>query len=205
MKRFLYICAVLGLVGAVALMQDRAQAQSAKADTAKTAAAKADANAPGPEQAHKMLNTYCFGCHNSKVKSGGLALDVQDLKVAGQNGVVWEKALRKLRGHLMPPPGAPQPPQKTIDTFVGWMETTLDANTKAPKAGFVPVQRLNRTEYVASVKSLLGVEVNEKDILPQDIQVEGFDNVASALTTSPAFLDQYIDAARRIAKKGSVT
>ena len=31
--------------------------------------------------------------------------------------------------------------------------------------------------------------------------MEGFDNIASVLTTSPAFLDQYIDAARRIAKK----
>ncbi len=195
MKRFLYLSAVLGLIGTLALMQDRAFGQ------AKAQAAKAAPTAPGPEQAHAMLNTYCFGCHNSRVKVGGLALDAQDLKLAAQNGEVWEKALRKLRGHLMPPPGAPQPPQKTIDTFVSWMETTLDSNAKGPKAGYVPVQRLNRTEYTASVKSLLGVEVNEKDILPQDIQVEGFDNIASALTTSPAFLDQYIDAARRIAKK----
>ena len=65
----------------------------------------------------------------------------------------------------------------------------------------MPVERLNRTEYAASVKALLGVDVNEKDILPQDIQVEGFDNIASVLTTSPAFLDQYLDAARRVAKR----
>ncbi len=43
--------------------------------------------------------------------------------------------------------------------------------------------------------------MNEKDILPQDVQVEGFDNIASVLSTSPAFLDQYLDAARRVAKK----
>ena len=72
---------------------------------------------------------------------------------------------------------------------------------KVTTAGYVPVERLNRTEYAASVKDLLGVDVNEKDILPQDVQVEGFDNIASVLTTSPAFLDQYLDAARRIAKK----
>ncbi len=59
---------------------------------------------------------------------------------------------------------------------------------------------MNRTEFAASVKALVGVEVNEKEILPQDIQVDGFDNVASALTVSPSFLDQYITAARRIAK-----
>ncbi len=32
--------------------------------------------------------------------------------------------------------------------------------------------------------------------------MDGFDNIAAALTTSPAFLDQYITAARRIAKAG---
>jgi hypothetical protein len=58
------------------------------------------------------------------------------------------------------------------------MEATLDANPGPVTAGHVPIQRLNRTEYVASVKALLGVEV-KKDILPQDIQVEGFDNIAS--------------------------
>ena len=100
----------------------------------------------------------------------------------------------------MPPPGNPQPPQADIDSFTTWMESALDANPGPVTAGYVPVERLNRTEYAASVKTLLGVDVNEKDILPQDVQAEGFDNIASVLTTSPAFLDQYIDAARRIAK-----
>ncbi len=64
----------------------------------------------------------------------------------------------------------------------------------------MPIQRLNRTEYAASVKALVGVEVNAQDILPQDIQVDGFDNIAAALNVSPAFLDQYITAARQVAK-----
>jgi hypothetical protein len=85
------------------------------------------------------------------------------------------------------------------------MENTLDSaagdgHTKSPKAGYVPVQRLNRTEYAASVKALLGVDVNPKEVLPQDVQVEGFDNIAEALSVSPAFLDQYVTAARHIAQ-----
>src|SRR4029434_5060627 len=100
----------------------------------------------------------------------------------------------------MPPPGNPQPPQKDIDSFVTWMESSLDSGVKSPRAGYVPIQRLNRTEYAASVKALVGVDVKEKDVLPQDIQVEGFDNIAAALRVSPAFLDQYVTAARQIAK-----
>jgi mono/diheme cytochrome c family protein len=148
-----------------------------------------------------LLDKYCVTCHNAKLKTGGIAFDKLDLANAPADAATWEKALRKLRGNLMPPPGLPQPPHADVVAFMSWMETTLDTHPKGPTAGYVPVERLNRTEYAASVKSLLGVDVNEKDILPQDIQVEGFDNIASSLTTSPAFLDQYLDAARRIAKK----
>jgi hypothetical protein len=147
-----------------------------------------------------MLTTYCFTCHSTRAKIGGLALDGLDLGAAADDARTWEKALRKLRGHLMPPPGNPQPPQKDVESFVAWMENTLDSHPKGPKAGYVPIQRLNRTEYAAAVRALVGVDVNPKDVLPQDIQVEGFDNIADALSVSPAFLDQYITAARHVAK-----
>jgi hypothetical protein len=147
-----------------------------------------------------LLDTYCVTCHNARLKTGGLALDGLDLAVAPNDAQIWEKALRKLRGHQMPPPGSPQPKQEDVDSFVAWMETTLDNHAKGPTAGYVPIQRLNRTEYAATVKALVGVDVNAKEVLPQDIQVEGFDNIAAALSVSPAFLDQYVTAARQVAR-----
>jgi hypothetical protein len=157
--------------------------------------------APGvPDQYHAMLAAYCFTCHSTRAKMGGLALESLDLASAPDDARTWEKALRKLRGHLMPPPGNPQPPRKDVDSFVTWMENTLDSHPKGPTAGYVPIERLNRTEYAAAVKDLVGVDVNPKDVLPQDIQVDDFDNIADALSVSPAFLDQYIGAARHVAK-----
>jgi len=157
--------------------------------------------APGvPDQYQAMLATYCFTCHSTRAKMGGLALESLDLAAAPDDARTWEKALRKLRGHLMPPPGNPQPSQKDVDSFVTWMENTLDSHPKGPTAGYVPIERLNRTEYAAAVKDLVGVDVNPNDVLPQDIQVDGFDNIADALSVSPAFLDQYIGAARHVAK-----
>ena len=159
-----------------------------------------NASAAGETDPHRaMLMTYCATCHNTRLKTGGIAFDSLDLQAAPDDAQIWEKALRKLRGHLMPPPGAPQPPQKDVDLFVTWMEKTLDAHPKGPKAGHVPVQRLNRTEYVAAVKDLVGVDVKAKDVLPQDIEVEGLDNIAAVLSVSPSFLDQYIDSARKVA------
>jgi mono/diheme cytochrome c family protein len=191
MKRSIGVTALAVLIASWVSLQPAAIGQTSAGSA--LAAGVAD-------QYHAMLTTYCFTCHNSRSKIGGLALDGLDLQAAADDARTWEKVLRKLRGHLMPPPGNRQPPQEDVDSFVAWMENTLDSHATGPKAGYVPIQRLNRTEYAASVKALVGVEVNPKDVLPQDIQVDGFDNIAAALSVSPAFLDQYITAARHVAK-----
>jgi mono/diheme cytochrome c family protein len=185
MKRLMNRSILLLLIASPAILQISAVAQTSAAG--------------GTDQYRTMLNTYCVGCHNTRLKNGGIAFDSIDIQNAPGDAQTWEKALRKLRGHLMPPPGAPQPPLKDVDSFVAWMETTLDSHAKGPAAGHVPIERLNRTEYAAEVKSLVGVDV-KSDILPQDIRIDGFDNIAAALSVSPSFLTQYIEAARHIAQ-----
>jgi mono/diheme cytochrome c family protein len=193
MKRFLYASAVVAAIALPAILETRALGQPPAGR----------AVAADPHRA--LVTTYCVTCHNARLKTGGLVLegallDRLEQQAPSDDAQVWEKALRKLRGHQMPPPGSPQPPQKDADAFSAWMQTSLDAHPKGPTAGNVPIQRLNRTEYAASVKALVGVDVNAKEILPQDIQVDGFDNIAAALSVSPAFLDQYVTAARQVAR-----
>src|SRR5580698_5947658 len=120
MKRLVYVSALLVLISSPAVMQ-KAAGQTA-------AGSAAAAGAPDPHRA--MLTTYCATCHNTKLKTGGIAFDAMDFAAAAGDAQIWEKALRKLRGHLMPPPGAPQPPQKDIDSFVAWMENALDSNAR---------------------------------------------------------------------------
>ena len=68
-----------------------------------------------------------------------------------------------------------------------------------PPAGRVSLRRLNRREYAHAIRDLLALEVDPAALLPQD-NVDGyFDNNADALQVSPAFVSQYIDAARSIA------
>ena len=148
-----------------------------------------------------MLETYCTECHNATDWAGGVAFDTLSPAEVPHDVKLWEATVRKLRGHLMPPPGSKQPTQAQKNAMVGWLETSLDARVETPIAGHVPVQRLNRTEYANTVRSLLGVEIKVQDLLPPEIEVDGFDNIAAALTVSPAFLDQYIGAARVIAKQ----
>jgi len=162
-----------------------------------------------------LINQYCGDCHNSEDWAGSLAFDVLDAGNPGPAAETWEKAVRKLRGRLMPPPGSEQPAQAELDTFVAWLETALDQNAleqnavnQSPAnqsasthhAGHVPLQRLNRIEYQQVVQDLLAVEIDTTDYLPMDIEVDGFDNIAAALSISPSFLDQYITLARVVAR-----
>jgi mono/diheme cytochrome c family protein len=121
MNRIVSVSAFLALLASLTIMQ-RAAAQTA----------------PAADQNRATLTTYCVTCHNARLKTGGIAFDNLDLAAAPDDAQIWEKAPRKLRGHLMPPPGAPQPPQKDIDSFVAFMENTLDTHAKGPKAGHVP-------------------------------------------------------------------
>ena len=150
-----------------------------------------------------LLESFCGDCHNSEDWAGSVAFDLMSLDNVGDDADVWEEAVRKLRGRLMPPPGSDQPDQADIDTFVAWLERNLDEAIAAghgASAGHVPVQRLNRTEYAIAVKELLGVDINAADYLPTDIEVDGFDNIAAALSVSPSFLEQYINVARAVSK-----
>jgi hypothetical protein len=123
-------------------------------------------------------------------------LDQLSAESVAEHPEIFEKVVRKLRGRQMPPPGMIQPSQQEVDALIGWLESTLDESSKAHLAGRVPVQRLNRTEYANAVNDLLAVEIDPAKYLPADIAVEGFSNIAAALTVSPAFLEQYVNAAR---------
>src|SRR6202030_815447 len=153
-----------------------------------------------PESQWSTIQNYCFGCHNEFVKAGNLFLNQLSAESVPEHPEIFEKVVRKLRGRQMPPPGMPQPSQKEVDALVGWLESTLDQAGQAHLAGRVAVERLNRTEYAKAVQDLLAVEIDPSQFLPADIAVEGFSNIAAALTVSPAFLEQYINAARTVAR-----
>src|SRR5215470_13439723 len=153
-----------------------------------------------PESQWSTIQLYCFGCHNEGVRAGNLFLDQLGAESVPEHPEIFEKVVRKLRGRQMPPPGMLQPSQQEVDALVAWLESTLDESSKAHLAGRVPVQRLNRTEYANAVQDLLALEIDPKQYLPAEIEVEGFSNIAAALTVSPAFLEQYVNVARVVSR-----
>src|SRR5580698_7885715 len=152
--------------------------------------------------AHRaMLDHYCVTCHNQKAKTANLTFDTMDLAQVGKDAEVWERAVRKLRGGMMPPPGMPRPDLATVNSFVTFLEASLDkAALESPNPGTVSLHRLNRAEYANAMKDVLGVDVDAAALLPRDDISDGLDNIASVLKVSPSFLDQYISAAREVSR-----
>ena len=62
------------------------------------------------------------------------------------------------------------------------------------------MHRLNRAEYSNAIRDLLAVDVKPGAWLPVDDSGYGFDNIAAVLSTSPALLERYMTAARRISR-----
>jgi hypothetical protein len=111
----------------------------------------------------------------------------------------WEKVLRKLQLGVMPPPGVRRPDQATYDDLIVWLEDSLDRAAAAQaNPGHPVLHRLNRAEYANAIHDLLGLEVDVMPLLPPDDSAFGFDNVADVLNTSPALLQAYLAAARKI-------
>jgi hypothetical protein len=150
----------------------------------------------------KFFDQYCGKCHNSTDWAGGVAFDTMSPESFGDDAQVWEEAVRKLRGRLMPPPDKPQPAQQMIDSQIAWLESKLDAHAaEHPDPGSVVLHRLNRTEYEREIANLLGLKIDAAALLPKDTKADGFDNVANVLRVSPSFLDQYIVAAQEVSVK----
>ena len=155
------------------------------------------AQADTPQRA--LINQYCLGCHNDRLKSGGLALSALNLDDVPQSAEIAEKVIRKLRGGLMPPAGARRPDRQVAAEFVTWLENRIDTAVAESTPGRVALRRLNRREYGNAIRDLLGLNIDATAWLPDDNVKGNFDNNAAALQVSPNFIDQYIYAARAVA------
>jgi hypothetical protein len=148
-----------------------------------------------------ILTEYCITCHNDRSKTGNLSLEQLDIDHPEANPEVWEKVIRKLRAGMMPPTGAPRPDRAIYESFRHTIEDNIDRTAKAnPNPGATPLHRMNRAEYANAIRDLLSIDVDPATILPPDDSLEGLDNLADALGTSPALIERYVGAASKISR-----
>jgi mono/diheme cytochrome c family protein len=149
-----------------------------------------------------LIDRYCATCHNPRTRAGNLSFDTLDVAAAGREPQTWEKVVRKVRTGMMPPSNAPRPDRAALDSFAASIETMIDTAARiAPNPGAPALHRLNRAEYGNAVRDLLDLPIDATKMLPgDDSSGEGFDNMASTLSVSPALMQAYVTAAARISR-----
>src|SRR5262249_5417078 len=94
-----------------------------------------------------------------------------------------------------------RPDAHAAAALAAYVEATIDRVAAAhPNPGRTPIHRLNRAEYSNAIRDLLNVDVRPGEWLPVDDSGYGFDNIAEVLSTSPALLDRYMSAARKVSR-----
>ena len=133
-----------------------------------------------------LLKQHCITCHNQRMKTADLALDMLDISQVAANAETWEKVVRKIRTGMMPPSGARRPERAALDAFASELEARLDrAAVPGANLGTPALHRLNRTEHGNAIRDLLALDIDVATLLPTDGSSEGFDNIAEALGVSP--------------------
>jgi len=160
-----------------------------------------------PDLLRPFLKTYCTQCHGPEKQKGDrrfdkLTVDFTQLKEAE----TFQEILDQLNLAEMPPEGKKQPEPAEVRRVVEHLTRSLSQAREAARqnTGKVVLRRLNRVEYLNTVRDLFMLKMVDFDpttTFPPDDPLDGFDNVGEGLVASDHLLQNYLEAARKVADK----
>lgn len=159
------------------------------------------------DRVRPLLEQYCFGCHGTGSKKGGVSLDKSDDDATAVNArELWHAVLKNVRARIMPPPGKPKPTADELKDLEDWIKRdAFRADSNDPDPGRVTLRRLNRVEYRNTIRDLMGIDFRTDEEFPADDSGYGFDNIGDVLSISPLLLEKYVQAAEIIVAKAVPT
>lgn len=149
----------------------------------------------------KFFQQYCQTCHAGEKPKGDFRVDTLSTVFADkENREKWQTVVKQLRTGVMPPKGKLRPAADETKALTDWIDAKVAATETARNAqqGLAVMRRLNQVEYENTVRDLLHVDVELKDVLPVDTVPGGFDTSAEALHFSSHLLANYLEAADRV-------
>lgn len=165
-----------------------------------------------------LLAKHCLECHDTSRKEGALDLS---RKVGAFKGGDSGKAIEPGHGseselwELVESDDMPEdrPPlsrrekdllKRWIDEGAVWTVDWIDpAIYESEGGGEDWIRRLTVTEYIETVRSATGVDIEEKarELLPPDLRADGFSNTAYNLNVDMGHVDAYSQLASHIVKQ----
>ena len=154
-----------------------------------------------PESIGPFMKKHCYRCHGEETQEADLSL--HDMKRAigdSADALNWQDILDKLNAGEMPPEDEPQPSKAELAKVVGDLTESLQAAQKMLRdtGGEIALRRLNRREYEATVKALLGIRIRAEE-LPEDPSGR-FDTIGQNQSLTAMDLENYFEQGQEIVR-----
>ena len=162
---------------------------------------RADQSALAAHTFKPFAEQHCVECHDKDTQKGGLDLTALLAKPDfAKESEAWTRIHDRIAEGEMPPAKKARPPQDTTKQATRALAaalTEVDAQRQLAD-GRTAWRRLNRVEYQNTIRDLFHVDLEVKEMLPEDGTSSGFDTVDRALDISPVHIEKYLEAADAI-------
>ena len=154
-----------------------------------------------------FMEKYCYNCHGAEKQKGNRRFDTLEFPIHDLASVITaQDAIDQLNLGDMPPEEAPQPTQAERVLVVKAITEQVSKAREQLRSteGQTLLRRLNRREYLNSLRDLLGMGIRTFDPtskFPRDRLDGHMDNIGATLVTSGHLLDHYLDAAHLVVEK----
>lgn len=166
-----------------------------------------------------LLARHCLECHDAATREGGLDLSRKAKALAGgdqgtpltsgkpEESLIWKLVESDRMPHERPPLSDAEKNllKEWIVHGARWPLATIDpvVYLHGEQSEKVFVQRLTIPEYIATVHTVLGVDIEKEAIeqLPRDLRADGFSNTAYNLTVDLSHVEAYSQLAELIADR----
>ena len=158
-------------------------------------ARRADAQKVLKEKIKPFVENYCAKCHGSRAKAG-INLQSALKNPNGESSTLhFEKAAANVKVHDMPPEdSSKKPSNEERRQFIEWIGKIKYLAPRDP--GPFVIRRLTKTEYANTLNDLYGVDRSIADVLPDEVEGEGFLN-----SISPLQSELFLDIANQVTEK----
>ncbi|MEQ1830413.1 MAG: DUF1592 domain-containing protein [Pirellula sp.] len=147
-----------------------------------------------------FFDKRCRECHTgSKPKGDFLFSSLSTDFAIETNRKLWLAVAEQLQAGTMPPSEQTRPSALEVNSVLDWIGAQMSAPTTptGTAQSRTVLRRLSRAEYVNTLRDLLKVDIELKDLLPLDTSITGFDNNAEAMHVSSYLMDSYLKSADR--------
>ncbi len=184
-----------------ALLLAPLSAMSADPPSAKAATRLEPRSIAAPASIEAFFQSYCYTCHDAATAKADLDLEGLTRRITNSTDALhWQDILDQLNAGEMPPKKKRQPTKDELIRVVGDLTESLQsAQTMLSENGaeIIP-RRLNRREYVATIKELMGVSIDGGG-LPDDSGGR-FDTIGANQSLSAMQLERYFSFAQEVSR-----